>query len=44
MTTPLLATAVWIPGLFVLGIVLIIAIIAVAMKTMRRGRRPNRFG
>ena len=42
MTTPLLA-AVWIPGLFVLGIVLIVAVIAVALKTMRRGRRHNRF-
>ncbi len=28
--------AVWIPGLFAIGIVLIIVVVAAAMKTMRR--------
>ena len=28
--------AVWVPGLFVLGIVLVIVVIAAAAKTMRR--------
>jgi len=35
VTTSVL-TAVWVPGLFVLGVVLIIVVIAAAMKTMRR--------
>ncbi len=37
MTTSLLATT-WIPGLFVLGVVLIIVVVMVAMKSMRRRR------
>jgi hypothetical protein len=43
MTSSVQATAVWIPGLFVLGIVLIATVVVVAMKTMRKpGRRPRR--
>ena len=29
-------TAVWVPGLFVLGIILVVVVIAAAAKTMRR--------
>gem|GEM_PF-3419861 len=36
MTSSSLVSVVWIPGLFVLGVVLIVAVIAVAVKTMRR--------
>jgi hypothetical protein len=32
----LLAASAWIPGLFVLGVVLIIVLVAAAVKTMRR--------
>jgi hypothetical protein len=43
MTTSVQTAAVWIPGLFVLGIVLIVAVVAVAMKTMRKpGRGRSR--
>jgi hypothetical protein len=31
-----LLSVVWIPGLLVIGVVLIVAVIAVAVKTMRR--------
>ena len=36
MTSSSLLSVVWMPGLFVLGVVLIVAVIAVAVKTMRR--------
>jgi len=36
VTSSSLLSVVWIPGLFVLGVVLIVAVIAVAVKTMRR--------
>jgi len=36
VTSSSLVSVVWIPGLFVLGVVLIVAVIAVAVKTMRR--------
>ena len=36
MLTSLQSTAVWVPGLFVLGVILIVVVIAAAMKTMRR--------
>ena len=36
MSTSLLGTVYWVPGLFVMGIVVIIAVVAVAMKAMRR--------
>ncbi|MFI5099260.1 MAG: hypothetical protein ACHQE5_01905 [Actinomycetes bacterium] len=43
MTTSVQATAVWIPGLFVLGIVLIVVVVMVALKTMRKpGRGRSR--
>jgi hypothetical protein len=36
VNSSLLSTTVWVPGLFVLGVVLIVAVIAVALKTMRK--------
>jgi hypothetical protein len=35
MSEPVLATA-YVPGLFIMGVVVIIVVIAVALKTMRR--------
>jgi len=35
MGTSLLATSVWIPGLLVIGVVLIVAVVVVALRTMR---------
>jgi hypothetical protein len=36
VSTSLLGAVYWVPGLFVMGIVVIIAVVAVAMKAMRR--------
>jgi len=36
MIDSLAATTYWVPGLFVMGIVLIVVVVAVALKAMRR--------
>ena len=36
MSNAVVGTAYWVPGLFLIGIVLIAAVVAVALKAMRR--------